>query len=154
MNEGLFSAYSALPAWKELTEQLQSQQCLSVTGMAEGEKPFFAAALAYRTGRPVLLLSPTELIAQKQAQDINRIIGTGAAMLPARDIQFSRAAASQESTWQRLHVLSDAAGGRLRVLCASAEGVLDRCCPAKRWSRAKYGCSVPGVPSRKPNCRA
>ncbi|MCE5342545.1 MAG: transcription-repair coupling factor [Eubacteriales bacterium] len=136
MNEGLFSAYSALPAWKELLEKLKTENCIALGGMAEGEKPFFAAALARRTGRPVLLLSPAELTAQKQAQDVNRLFGGGAAMLPARDVQFSRAAASQESTWQRLGVLEDAAAGRLTVLCVSAEGALDRCSPAQRYRHA------------------
>ncbi len=84
----------------------------------------------------MLLLSPAELVAQKQAQDVNRLVGGGAAMLPARDVQFSRAASSQESTWQRLGVLEDAAAGRLNVLCVSAEGALDRCCPAERFRAA------------------
>ena len=46
MNEGLFSAYSALPAWKELLQKLHTERCLSLSGLPEGEKPFFAAALA------------------------------------------------------------------------------------------------------------
>ena len=100
MNEGLFSAYSALPEWKQLLGAARGATCVALQGMCEGERPFFAAALAYRTGRPVLLVSPAELVAQKQAQDINRLIGSGAAMLPTRDVQFSRAAASQESTWR------------------------------------------------------
>ena len=136
MNEGLFSAYSALPEWKQLLASLQSESCIALSGMAEGEKPFFAAALAHRTGRPVLLVSPTELVAQKQAQDVNRLIGGGAAMLPTRDVQFSRAAASQESTWQRLAVLDEAAAKRLNVLCVSAEGALDRCCAVERYRMA------------------
>ena len=136
MNEGLFSAYSALEEWKQLLQKLPAERCIALGGMAEGEKPFFAAALAHRTGRPVLLLSPTELVAQKQAQDINRLTGGGAAMLPTRDVQFSRAASSQESTWQRLNVLDEAAANRLRVLCVSAEGVLDRCCAAQRYHAA------------------
>ena len=150
MNEGLFSAYSALPAWKELLSQLHGTDCIALTGLSEGEKPFLAAALSHRTGRPVLLVSPTELVAQKQAQDVNRLLGGGAAMLPTRDVQFSRAASSQESTWQRLHVLGEAANGRLRVLCVSAEGLLDRCCAAERFKRATVtvseGLPCPPVP--------
>ena len=136
MNEGLFSAYSALPEWKQLLQLIQSDSCISLSGMADGEKPFFAAALAHRTGRQVLLLSSSELIAQKQAQDINRLVGSGAAMLPTRDVQFSRAAASQESTWQRLQVLGEATDNQLRVLCVSAEGILDRCSNAQRFRKA------------------
>lgn len=136
MNEGLFSAYSALPQWKELLSGLNRQNCIALSGMAEGERPFFAAALAHRTGRPVLLLSPTELTAQKHTQDINRLIGGGAVMLPTRDVQFSRAASSQESTWQRLGVLSQAISGQAKVLCLSAEGALDRCCAPDRFRDA------------------
>ena len=136
MNEGLFSAYSALPQWKELLARVKARNCVAVGGLSEGERPFFAAAVAHRTGRPVVLISPTELTAQKQAQDITRLTGESAAMLPTRDVQFSRAAASQESTWQRLGVLEEAAAGRLRILCLSAEGALDRCCPVERFRGA------------------
>lgn len=136
MNEGLFSAYSAMPTWQELLTQLKQTGCTALTGTAEGERSFLAAALAHRTGRPVVLISSTELSAQRNAQDINRLFGDCAAMLPTRDVQFSRAAASHESTWQRLQVLGEAASGRLRVLCVSAEGMLDRCPPAHRFKTA------------------
>jgi hypothetical protein len=52
MNEGLFTAYAALSEWKELLEKLKTESCVALGGMTEGEKPFFAAALAHRTGRP------------------------------------------------------------------------------------------------------
>ncbi|NLI22895.1 MAG: hypothetical protein GX418_15280, partial [Clostridiales bacterium] len=161
MNEGLFSAYAALPEWKTLLEQLPAQSCLALAGMAEGERPFFAAALARRTGRPVLLLSPTELTAQKHAQDISRLTGGGAAALPVRDVQFSRAAASQESTWQRLGALDEAAAGRLSVLCVSAESALDRCCPVSTsaaWAAAAAGSRAAHFPKMEdlshPHCSA
>ena len=34
MNEGLFSAYSALPAWKELLASLPQDTCIALAGMA------------------------------------------------------------------------------------------------------------------------
>ena len=82
MNEGLFSAYSAMPTWQELLTQLKQTGCTALTGTAEGERSFLAAALAHRTGRPVVLISSTELSAQRNAQDINRLFGDCAAMLP------------------------------------------------------------------------
>ena len=90
MNEGLFTAYQSLPAWKRLMERIGEGGCTALYEIAEGERPFLAAALSHATGRPVLLVAPTELIAQRQAQDIERLTGDGCAMLPARDIQFSR----------------------------------------------------------------
>ena len=68
MNEGLFTAYYDLPQWKKLTDNLTEGQCTSLSEIPEGERPFFAAALAHKTGRPVLLVSANELTAQKHAQ--------------------------------------------------------------------------------------
>ena len=136
MNEGLFTAYQGLPAWDELVAGLQPAQSIACVGIAEGERPFFAAALAHRTRRPIIMLAPTELLAQKQAQDLNRLTGGGASALPARDIQFSRAAASQESTWQRLHVLGDLLTGKIRILCLPIEALCDRLPPAEVFRKA------------------
>ncbi len=137
MNDALFTGYSALPAWTALFDRLSAASCLSLTGMAEGEKPFFAAALAHAARRPVLFVSPTELTAKRHAQDIGRL-GIAAAALPSRDVQFSRAASSRESTWQRLQVLQDAIQGQVEVLCVSAEAALDRCPDAKRFESASF----------------
>ena len=48
-------------------------------------------------------------------------------MMPARDLLF--AAASQESTWQRLGALA-LAQNQVRVLCLPVEALMDRCLPA------------------------
>ncbi len=136
MNEGLFTAYYDLPQWQKLLSRLNAGDCIALSEIAEGERPFFAAALAHKTGRPVLLVSASELTAQKQAQDIDRLVGGGSAVLPARDIQFSRAAMSRESTWQRLNVLDQLTQNKVRVLCASLDALLDRCAPAQRFKKA------------------
>ena len=65
MNEGLFTAYQSLPAWKRLMERIGESGCTALYEIAEGERPFLAAALSHATGRPVLLVAPTELIAQR-----------------------------------------------------------------------------------------
>ena len=52
MNEALFTGYSALPAWTALFDRLPDTPCLSLVGMTEGEKSFFAAALAHTAKRP------------------------------------------------------------------------------------------------------
>lgn len=135
MNEALLTGYTALPAWTALFARLSGAVCLSLSGMTEGEKPFFASALAQAARRPVLLLSPTELVAKRHAQDI-RQLGLAAAALPSRDVQFSRAASSRENTWQRLQVLDDAICGRLQVLCVSADAALDRCLNAQAFQTA------------------
>ena len=63
MNEGLFSAYGSLPQWQELLEATKTTGCSAVYELAEGERPFLAAALSQRTGRPVVLVCATELVA-------------------------------------------------------------------------------------------
>ena len=143
MNDALFTGYSALPAWTALFDRLSGPACLSLTGMTEGEKPFFAAALTHAAKRPVLLVSPTELTAKRQAQDVARL-GVPAAALPSRDVQFSRAASSRESTWQRLQVLEGAVSGQIDVLCVSAEAALDRCPNVKRFQSAVVSLSQGG----------
>ena len=144
MNEGLFTAYQSLPAWKRLMERIGEGGCTALYEIAEGERPFLAAALSHATGRPVLLVAPTELIAQRQAQDIERLTGDGCAMLPARDIQFSRAAMSRDSAWQRLSVLDGLTAGRVKVLCASVDALLDRCAPRARFQSAAITLSEGG----------
>ena len=137
MNEGLFTAFDKLPEWKKLLERLKEPGCTALYEIAEGERPFVAAALACKTGRPVVLVSPTELAAQRQAQDIDRLLGGGCVALPPRDVQFSRAASSRESTWERLRALSQLAHGEARALCLSVDSLMDRCSPKERFLAAE-----------------
>ena len=73
---------------------------------------------------------------------MERLTGEGCALMlpeparPARDMQFTRAAMSRESAWQRLSVLEGLAAGRVKVLCASVEALLDRCAPCDRFRSA------------------
>ncbi len=136
MNEGLFTAYQELPEWKKLLQRLHDGDCTALSEIAEGERPFVAAALARKTKRPVLLVSPTELVSQRQAQDVERLMGGGSAVLPTRDMQFSRAAMSRESTWQRLSVLDQLIQGKVRVLCASIDALMARCAPMEQFRKA------------------
>ncbi len=144
MNEGLFTAYQSLPEWQALFARLKTPGCTALCDIAEGERPFLAAALSHATGRPVVLVAATELTAQRHAQDVERLMGGGSAVLSARDVQFSRAAMSRDSTWQRLRVLDLALSGRLKVLCVSVDALLDRCAPPKRFAQAAITLSEGG----------
>ncbi|MCL1855296.1 MAG: transcription-repair coupling factor, partial [Clostridia bacterium] len=89
-------------------------------------------------GRPLALISPAAVAAQKQAQDLSRLFGEGYAFLPPRELLFSRAAASRESTWQRLAALSELREPRnsLKVLCLPVEALMDRCLPPEAFEAA------------------
>ena len=136
MNEGLFSAYESRDEWKTLTARLAQAGCTSVYEIAEGERPFLAAALRRKTGRPVVLLCSTELVAQRYAQDVERLTGEKCGVLPPRDLQFSRAASSRESTWLRLRNLDELCRKKARILCLSLESLLDRCVPKDVFSQS------------------
>ena len=136
MNEGLFSAYESRDEWKTLTARLAQAGCTSVYEIAEGERPFLAAALRRKTSRPVVLLCSTELVAQRYAQDIERLTGEKCGVLPPRDLQFSRAASSRESTWLRLRNLDELCRKKARILCLSLESLLDRCVPKDVFSQS------------------
>lgn len=136
MNEGLFSAYESRDEWKTLIARLGQAGCTSVYEIAEGERPFLAAALRRKTGRPVVLLCSTELVAQRYAQDVERLTGEKCGVLPPRDLQFSRAASSRESTWLRLRNLDELCRKKARILCLSLESLLDRCVPKDVFSQS------------------
>lgn len=125
MNEGLLTAFYKLPEWNEIQSHLNLGDCFSVSEIAEGERIFLAAALYQVSMRPVILVSSNEKTAQKQRQDIDRLFGLKTAFFPARDLHFSRAAMSRESTWQRIQTLSESKN--TNILCMSIEAFLDRC---------------------------
>lgn len=52
MNEGLFTAYQSLPAWKRLMSASGRADAPPLYEIAEGERPFLAAALSHARGGP------------------------------------------------------------------------------------------------------
>ncbi|MBQ7455655.1 MAG: transcription-repair coupling factor [Clostridia bacterium] len=99
----------------------------------EGSRPALAAALAEKTGRPVLYVAPGDRDAARVAEDISQFLPGGAGYLRMRERQFGRAAASRESEWQRLSVLGRALTGEVRVLCVAPEALLWRLTPPALW---------------------
>ena len=134
MNEGLFSAYESRDEWKTLTARLGQAGCTSVYEIAEGERPFLAAALRRKTGRPVVLLCSTELVAQRYAQDVERLTGEKCGVLPPRDLQFSRAASSRENV-PVLHARSNSRAGYVRPNTSAMPSVAAVCTRAVRMGR-------------------
>ena len=108
----------------------------SLYDMAEGQRAFYAAALARKTGRQILYIAPSDAAAMRAADDCAAWLGGGAALLPAPEINFTRAVASQENTFQRLSVLQRARTGEIRVLCAPADALLARMRPPAQYDSA------------------
>lgn len=135
---GLFSALSSLPEWKELLCAIKDGKTALLHHVASGQRAYLAAALHYQTGRPVVLVMPNELAAGKDAQDISQLLGQQAVMIPPREAQFSRAASSQESTWQRIAMAHSLLSHKARVLCLPIESLMNRMPAPGRFRSATF----------------
>ena len=83
------------------------------------------ACLAAEQGKKVLLVADNDLKAARAADDVRQLTGEGCC-LPGGEIDLTRAAGSQESSWRRLEALSAVILGGARVLCTSAEAMAQR----------------------------
>ena len=128
LNDRLFEFLQASPAFREAFDA-QAAGISAVYEMAEGQRPFYAALLAFRTGRPVLYIAPSDKAAREAAGDCAAWLSGGAAVLPLPEVQFIRGTASQENAFRRLEVLQRAREGKVRVLCVGADAVLSRMMP-------------------------
>ena len=93
-----------------------------------GVNPTLAALLACRTaaaGRKTLLVMENDLKASRAADDARQICGD-AAFLPGGEIDLTRAAGSQESSWRRLEALSAVCTENVQILCTSVEAMAQR----------------------------
>ncbi len=88
-------------------------------------------ALYTKKTAPVLVIADDEQGAKRICDDINEMCGeTHAYVYPAKDITLARVdRVSMEYEYQRLCVLSRIFDGSCRVICASAEAVMQRTIP-------------------------
>ena len=124
----------------DLVNAVAHPQGVAAYAVCDGAKPALAAALAQKTGRPVLYIAPGDREAARVAEDVNQYLPQSAASLRPRERQFIRAAASHESEWQRLSALEGLRAGDIRVLCVAADSLLWRC----HCSRRSHGPPVQG----------
>ena len=92
-----------------------------------GLNPSLAAAvacLAAREGRRTLLVMDNDLRAGRAADDIRQLYDGVTAFLPGGEIDLTRAAGSQESSWRRLEAL--AVSQEAQILCVGAEALAQR----------------------------
>ncbi|HQQ89562.1 MAG TPA: hypothetical protein PLU82_04975, partial [Oscillospiraceae bacterium] len=61
-------------------------------GLAGPHRAMLAAAAAGHTGKPIFFITPDEVSAVRAAEDLNRLLGEGAALAyPERDYNFRSA---------------------------------------------------------------
>ena len=115
--------YWEIPGEEELLAA-KPGQAVALTGV----NATLAAVLACRAaqaGKRTLLVMENDLKASRAADDARQLAGD-AAFLPGGEIDLTRAAGSQESSWRRLEALSSVCTGNVRVLCTSAEAMAQR----------------------------
>ncbi|MBQ8536560.1 MAG: hypothetical protein IJ461_04060, partial [Clostridia bacterium] len=102
MNHALFSPLGQTAPFKQLIQSLDACEVTALYGLPEGIRAYLAAAVYAQCGKPVVMVTPSDLAAARAAEDAAWLLGGQAACLPSREIQFARGASSQESTWRRL----------------------------------------------------
>lgn len=117
--ETLTRGYSPL-AVSGLSSVHKSQLAMLISGALYGDKCV-----------PMLLIADDEAGAKKICDDINELYGEEAAYVyPAKDITLARVeSVSREYEHRRIGVLSHIADGTCRIVCASAEAVMQKTLP-------------------------
>ena len=130
----LFAPLEATSEFGALTDALSRPGAALACGLDDAQKLHLTVAAARKLGRPLLFVTSNEVAAQRVREDLNALLGGGAALLPARDISFVRtAASSRELTMRRLEALGAAATGEAKAMVMSAETLLCRQMPRERF---------------------
>ncbi|MBO4925153.1 MAG: transcription-repair coupling factor [Clostridia bacterium] len=130
----VLNCLDASPSFREAFDAPE-KGAVSLYETAEGQRPFFAAALAEKTGRPVLYIAPSDAAAMRAAEDCAMWLEGGAALLPAPQLLFTRGTASRENAFRRLATLQKARQGEVRVLCVPADALLSRMLPPDTYEQ-------------------
>ena len=131
----LFKPLDGLESFAELTRALDAPGVCSAYGPDDSQRAHLLAALALKTGRPVLVIEPNDSAASRMAEDMNLLLGGGARFLPGRDVTFLRtAASSRELSMRRIEALGDCVTGAARALVAPADAMLFRMAPPEDFA--------------------
>ena len=122
----LFSLFDRFTPWQDAVAALKNGKCPALYDMSESERAFFACVLQEKLQRPVLYVAPTMQAALRAAEDCRELTRGKAAALPADDIQFVQGTASRDSEWQRMTEMQRLRAGDIKVLCVSAEALLQK----------------------------
>ncbi len=124
-------AIENLPAYKDMVRSSQKGETpVLVTGVSGIHKAQFTLGLIGVA--PVLVITDDEANAKRLCDDMNEMLGIAdAAMVyPAKDFTFTDVATvSREYEHARLAALSRIRSGKCRVICASAEAVMQKTIP-------------------------
>ena len=123
-----------IPEANSLATAVEGNGCpAAVTGLASVHKAQMAAALALRTGKPLVMVCTDEGEANRLAGDLETLLGISALRLYAREL-FIRPGAVASRQWEmaRIGALYALAKGEGRLVVCTAEGLLQKTAPAQQ----------------------
>ncbi len=113
--------YMKLPGAEEMLKAAPGT-ALSLSGVSPALAAVAAAWLAGK-GRRIMLVMENDLRAARAAEDVRQMKPEDCAFLPAGEVDLTRAAGSQESSWRRLEALAAMNLEECRVLSTSVEAL-------------------------------
>ena len=110
-----------------------------VSGLAPVHRAHLAAALRFKTERPLVVVSPDETAAEAMAADLRELLGEEVAVIGARDFTFySSESVSRPAEQRRLMALDALRERRVNAAVCTSAALLQRTMPPKEASRACF----------------
>ena len=134
-----------LEAFNRVREAVNNGRTAWCSGVVGSQKWHLAAGLLQETGRPALVVAPSELKAKEIYQDLSYFFRDACCYYPARDMIFYAAdVKSVDITRQRLQVIDRLHSIPLSapIVILSAEALIDRLVPPEIFATYKQGLKV------------
>ena len=129
----LFAPLEQLDALGALTDGVNARKLCALYGPDDAQRAHMLAALARKTGRRLIVLSPTDSLAMRMVEDLNVLLDGGAYFLPPRDVSFVKSSASsRDLALRRIEVIGACATGKARVLVLPVDAAMHRMSPPER----------------------
>ena len=134
-----------LPEFRDVCTRLQAGRSpIAMAGLLTVHRAMVAAAMAQQAQRPVLLICPDETEGQKLQNDLAALTGQPVPLLAGREFVFHNATASRQWEHRRLAILRGMQTGRLPLVLATVEGLLQRTMPPKIMEQCVFSLKVRG----------
>ncbi len=128
--ELLLSVLKGLPEFGRLLRQVDKNQAVGVSGVAQLNRSHLIASVIFGSKRPALVLCQDEMAARRTQSELSAFLGVQAPILPSRDLTFySASAISRQWEQQRLKLLYELALGKLPLLICTWEALALRTLP-------------------------
>ena len=120
----------------ELCSTLAEKKICSVYGPDDTQRAHFLAALAAKSGRQMLILTPNDGLAMRMTEDLNVMLDGCARFLPARDVSFVKSSASSHDlAMRRIEVIGACLTGQVQVLVCAADAAMHRMDKPERFEK-------------------